>query len=1291
MVSFPRLVQRFDSASNTMITKKYPGDLQLKHVKEVLSVDKDIATYPGPLLVDNAAQMKNKRKDVLKFIEHKINGLEHGQQDDAFDAHRVLIWRLFKVMFEQEGALVGGPKIDEAVRSVLLSIPLTMYPAESFHEHTGPVRTSASLDKLQDLLRRGDRAGAVRYAMNANLWAHALVISSSVNKELWKEAVNGFVNQELMAGGGEQQANGREAMRVLYALFSGQTQSAINEIIPMGLRNPPEDTQNGSQVQEEQFVTAESLSFVKPIEEPKIPGTSLGQWRDTLAMILSNRTAGDQSAICSLGDLLMKEGWVEAAHICYLLSPQVSLHSGLDAPSNRLVLIGADQSPYAAFPFYKNITAFQKTEIYEFACALKSPGVASALPFLQPYKLHYVWTLVELGMFSEAGRYLESIEAIVKSQTKGSPYYNVVFLERLKDITERLTGSSQLTVTEESWFTKKVPKPTIGGIFDALDSKISKFIAGDNDQPKPVIVEPKANSVESGPFANAPALPDLSNIPPRALSRSSNGARATNQDSAIDRSRRPSGSKLEVPKANIYGQGQPTTTYANPIQASGYDQNDEYGLQTYPQTDANTAYGYHSQGYNNDPNQTFEESYQEGGETSDYRGYSQQAQPQEQQMFTNSGGQLAQSGYDTNYNTGYNSQYDNQYAGQGDFTNESVATQAAQTDATFLNPGSAHYSATAALDSVKPAEDGYQTGADTILATTCEYGVAHEIQAEGPSYNYTGEGVYNGEYQQGQEYQGNQEQQYDGSPGEQQHDQTYAEQQYDQAYGQQHDQAYDEQQYDQNYNGQQQYDQSGYQDQSQFQTIEGVNQDFAAEYKDYSYQEQDADQKQQVSLAATPAAEASGNAIRSYERTEILADEPTLEQQVYSSETIPTAVANDSAPVIGSQQGSYGYHEGDFQQAEYQQGDYQQGEYQDQSEYQQGYRQGDHQLQDDYQQGNYHQDDYQQGDYQQGDYQQGDYQQGDYQQGDYQQEGYQQEGYQQEGYQQEGYQQEGYQQGDYQQGDYQQGSYQQGGYQQDNNSKNAPPLDETAQPGFSGSNAPSMSEDHKDQVVGQGDQAQQSHFNDNAWWSNGGNGSVDPNGTEEQQVFAANDNSQEPVQESYEEGQFISFGAVPTIPSFGQPAMPVNNSNQHTFDDDDDLGMGNNALNKGKTAATEKTDGTTATQASEDSSTPDNGSNEPKAGWWPKLSLLVGEKRESTPRPVRANLGEESSFYFDKEQQRWVNKKGGAESSSTAEPLPPPAMPRTSSPASGPPNSATGSSAARRGARSKYVDVLNTN
>jgi hypothetical protein len=33
------------------------------------------------------------------------------------------------------------------------------------------------------------------------------------------------------------------------------------------------------------------------------------------------------------------------------------------------------------------------------------------------------------------------------------------------------------------------------------------------------------------------------------------------------------------------------------------------------------------------------------------------------------------------------------------------------------------------------------------------------------------------------------------------------------------------------------------------------------------------------------------------------------------------------------------------------------------------------------------------------------------------------------------------------------------------------------------------------------------------------------------------------------------------------------------------------------------------------------------------------KRAESTPGPVKASLGDETSFYYDKEQKRWVNKK----------------------------------------------------
>jgi hypothetical protein len=34
--------------------------------------------------------------------------------------------------------------------------------------------------------------------------------------------------------------------------------------------------------------------------------------------------------------------------------------------------------------------------------------------------------------------------------------------------------------------------------------------------------------------------------------------------------------------------------------------------------------------------------------------------------------------------------------------------------------------------------------------------------------------------------------------------------------------------------------------------------------------------------------------------------------------------------------------------------------------------------------------------------------------------------------------------------------------------------------------------------------------------------------------------------------------------------------------------------------------------------------------WW---------KKDSAPGPIKANLGEETAFYYDKDLKRWINKK----------------------------------------------------
>lgn len=91
---------------------------------------------------------------------------------------------------------------------------------------------ATNLDRIQELLIRGERQAAYQYAADEKLWAHAMVIASSIGKEAWKNIVSEFVRTELtsaptIAGLPKPSAlDGREPLKVAYSLFAGQGAAA---------------------------------------------------------------------------------------------------------------------------------------------------------------------------------------------------------------------------------------------------------------------------------------------------------------------------------------------------------------------------------------------------------------------------------------------------------------------------------------------------------------------------------------------------------------------------------------------------------------------------------------------------------------------------------------------------------------------------------------------------------------------------------------------------------------------------------------------------------------------------------------------------------------------------------------------------------------------------------------------------------------------------------------------------------------------------------------------------------
>lgn len=85
----------------------------------------------------------------------------------------------------------------------------------------------SALNKIQEFLIRGERRSAYHYALDQRLWAHAMIIASSIDKDAWKEVASEFIKTELGTRqdghhAGSTSNMNRGPLRVAYSLYSGQ-------------------------------------------------------------------------------------------------------------------------------------------------------------------------------------------------------------------------------------------------------------------------------------------------------------------------------------------------------------------------------------------------------------------------------------------------------------------------------------------------------------------------------------------------------------------------------------------------------------------------------------------------------------------------------------------------------------------------------------------------------------------------------------------------------------------------------------------------------------------------------------------------------------------------------------------------------------------------------------------------------------------------------------------------------------------------------------------------------------
>jgi hypothetical protein len=504
ITSFPKEVPRYGIGQALPMIICSPGEVKVRSLKDIFPLEGRLANFPGPL------KGKSKKKEVVSWLTAGIEMLERDNSylqgiqglahEDKRKEERVLLWKVLRVMIENDGVLEGNPSVNTAVRAVLspgLDVDATgaapQYGTSTdllgIHRLAGSVTQAepvdpTAVDALRQHLLRGEREKAVWEAVDKRLWAHAMLISNTLSKDLYRQVAQEFVQKEVKSIG-----ENTESLAALYEVFAGNFEESIDELVPPSARA-------GFQMVSTAGSTGQSKGALD----------GLDRWRETLGLILSNRSPDDNQAINALGKLLSGYGRAEAAHICFLFARSHSIFGGVDDPSSNIVLVGSDHLRQP-LDFEKELEPVLLSEVYEYALMFSATSnMPSSSPHLAAYKLQHATILAEMGQRDKALQYCEAIESTITSQTRRSPYHHAQLISALDDLSKRLKQSPK--DESSSW----ISKPSIDKVSTSVWTKFNNFVAGDeNDASSTAIGEPGA---DVGPFARiAGGTPTISRSP----------------------------------------------------------------------------------------------------------------------------------------------------------------------------------------------------------------------------------------------------------------------------------------------------------------------------------------------------------------------------------------------------------------------------------------------------------------------------------------------------------------------------------------------------------------------------------------------------------------------------------------------------------------------------------------------------------------------------------------------------------------------------------------------------------
>ncbi|KAH2920011.1 vesicle coat component [Aspergillus fumigatus] len=495
---FPKHIPRYSAGQAAPMIKSCPGEVRISQLNDWLPAAEGIVQHPGPL------KGKSKKKDLVAWLSSKIAAFENADIPD-FDRlspdasklreEKTLLWKVIRVLVENDGVLEGSVEAQKSLRNLLFPNLQDSGPNQSLGDVFTPSATlqplnapsqpdavdSRSVDLLRDTLVLGEREKAVWAAVDKRLWGHAMIIASRMDRSVWQQVVQEFVRREVRSA-----TSRTESLAAFYEILAGNIEESIDELVPPSAR-----------------AGLQMISKVDGHGPAKNSLDGLDSWRETVGLVLSNRSPDDQRALVALGRLLLSYNRTEAAHICFILS-RVAVFGGLDDPQANIVLLGVDHQRLSSCAALYNDDSILLTEAYEFATSVLAGSSVSTLPHLLAFKLIHAWSLAERGRKSEAQQYCDAIAAALKATTKPSGYHNQHLFFGVDELSARLRETT--SDGGSSW----ISRPSMEKVSGSMWAKFNSFVAGDDSD---AASTGSVKAEEIGPFARVSGTPTISRSP----------------------------------------------------------------------------------------------------------------------------------------------------------------------------------------------------------------------------------------------------------------------------------------------------------------------------------------------------------------------------------------------------------------------------------------------------------------------------------------------------------------------------------------------------------------------------------------------------------------------------------------------------------------------------------------------------------------------------------------------------------------------------------------------------------